>query len=31
VIERPGDAMCGLHHAGGDDERGFLGQASIPR
>jgi hypothetical protein len=24
-IERLGDAMCGLHHAQGDEERGFLG------
>jgi hypothetical protein len=25
TIERPGDAVCGLHCARGDDERGFLG------
>jgi hypothetical protein len=25
VIERSGGAVCGLHHARGDDERGFLG------
>jgi hypothetical protein len=25
MIERPGDAVCGLHHAQGDEERGFLG------
>jgi hypothetical protein len=24
-IERSGDAMCGLHHAQGDKEHGFLG------
>jgi hypothetical protein len=24
-IERSGDAVCGLHHARGDEERGFLG------
>jgi hypothetical protein len=24
VIERPGDAVCGLHHARGDEEREFL-------
>jgi hypothetical protein len=24
VIERSGGAVCGLHHARGDDERGFL-------
>jgi hypothetical protein len=24
VIERSGDAMCGLHRARGDEERGFL-------
>jgi hypothetical protein len=25
TIERSGDAMCGLHRAQGDKERGFLG------
>jgi hypothetical protein len=25
VIERSGDAVCGLHRARGDEERGFLG------
>jgi hypothetical protein len=25
VIERSGGAVCSLHHARGDDERGFLG------
>jgi hypothetical protein len=25
TIERSGDAMCGLHHTQGDEERGFLG------
>jgi hypothetical protein len=25
AIERSGDAVCGLHHARGDEERGFLG------
>jgi hypothetical protein len=25
TIERSGDAVCGLHRARGDDERGFLG------
>jgi hypothetical protein len=25
TIGRPGDAVCGLHHARGDEERGFLG------
>jgi hypothetical protein len=24
AIERSGDAMCGLHRAHGDEERGFL-------
>jgi hypothetical protein len=24
TIGRPGDAVCGLHHARGDEERGFL-------
>jgi hypothetical protein len=31
MIERPGDAMCGLHHAQGDEESRFLGSASKPR
>jgi hypothetical protein len=26
-----GDAVCSLHHAQGDEERGFLGSASKPR
>jgi hypothetical protein len=25
MIERSGGAMCGLHHARGDEEREFLG------
>jgi hypothetical protein len=25
AIERSGDAVCGLHHARGDEERVFLG------
>jgi hypothetical protein len=25
AIERSGGIVCGLHHARGDDERGFLG------
>jgi hypothetical protein len=25
AVERSGDAMCGLHRAHGDEERGFLG------
>jgi hypothetical protein len=25
AIERPGGAVCGLHHARGDEEREFLG------
>jgi hypothetical protein len=25
VIERSGDAVCGLHRTRGDEERGFLG------
>jgi hypothetical protein len=24
TIERSGDAVCGLHHTNGDEERGFL-------
>jgi hypothetical protein len=31
MIERSGDAVCGLHLAQGDEERGFLGSASKPR
>jgi hypothetical protein len=31
AIERSGGAVCGLHHACGDEERGFLGSASKPR
>jgi hypothetical protein len=31
MIERSGDAVCGLYHAQGDKERGFLGLASKPR
>jgi hypothetical protein len=31
VIERLGDAVCGLYCAQGDEERGFLGWASKPR
>jgi hypothetical protein len=25
TIEKSGDAVCGLHHARGDEEYGFLG------
>jgi hypothetical protein len=25
MIGRSGDVVCGLHHARGDEERGFLG------
>jgi hypothetical protein len=25
MIERSGDAVCGLYHTRGEDERGFLG------
>jgi hypothetical protein len=28
TIERSGDAVCGMHRARGDEERGFLGSAS---
>jgi hypothetical protein len=28
---RSGDAVCSLHRAQGDEERGFLGLASKPR
>jgi hypothetical protein len=31
TIERLGDAVCGLHHAQGNKEHGFLGSASNPR
>jgi hypothetical protein len=31
TIMRLGDAVCGLHSAQGDEERGFLGLASKPR
>jgi hypothetical protein len=31
TIGRSGDIVCGLHHAQGDEERGFLGLASKPR
>jgi hypothetical protein len=31
VKHRPGDAMCGLHLAQGDEEHGFLGFPSKPR
>jgi hypothetical protein len=31
TIEKSGDAVCGLHHARGDEERGFLGSTSKPR
>jgi hypothetical protein len=31
TIGRSGDAVCGLHRARGDKERGFLGWASKPR
>jgi hypothetical protein len=31
TIERSSDAVCGLHCAHGDEERGFLGSASKPR
>jgi hypothetical protein len=31
MIERSGDAVCGLHRARGDDECRFLGLASKPR
>jgi hypothetical protein len=30
TIERSGDAMCGLHHAQGDEVHGFHGLASKP-
>jgi hypothetical protein len=31
TIRRSSDAVCILHHAQGDEERGFLGLASKPR
>jgi hypothetical protein len=31
MIERSGNTVCGLHHAQGDEECGFLGSASKPR
>jgi hypothetical protein len=31
AIERPGDAVCGLHRAREDEDRGFLGSTSKPR
>jgi hypothetical protein len=31
MVERLGDTVCGLHHAQGDEEGGFLGLASKPR
>jgi hypothetical protein len=31
VIERSGGAVCSLHRARGDEERGFLGSALKPR
>jgi hypothetical protein len=31
MIERSGDAVCGLHRTQGDKERGFLGLASKRR
>jgi hypothetical protein len=31
AIERSGDTVCGLHHARGDKESGFLGVTSKPR
>jgi hypothetical protein len=31
TIERSGDALCGIYHAQGDEECGFLGLASKPR
>jgi hypothetical protein len=31
TIERSGNAVCGLHRARGDEERGFFGLASKPR
>jgi hypothetical protein len=31
AIKRSGGGVCDLHHARGDEERGFLGLASKPR
>jgi hypothetical protein len=31
MIKRSSDAVCGLHHARGDEEHQFLGEASKPR
>jgi hypothetical protein len=31
MIKRSGDAVCSLHRAQGDEERGFLGLGSKPR
>jgi hypothetical protein len=31
MIERSGDAVCGLYRAQGNKERGFLSMASKPR
>jgi hypothetical protein len=31
TVERSGDVVCGLHHAQGYEQRGFLGLASKPR
>jgi hypothetical protein len=31
MIKRSGDAMCDLHRAQGDEQRGFLGLASSPK
>jgi hypothetical protein len=31
MIERSGDTLCGLHHARGDEELGFLSLASKSR
>jgi hypothetical protein len=31
MIEMSDDAVCGLHHAQGDEERRFLGLTSKPR
>jgi hypothetical protein len=31
MIERSSDTVCSLHHAQGDEERGFLGLALKPR
>jgi hypothetical protein len=31
MVRKSGDAVCGLHNAQDDEERGFLGLASKPR